>query len=238
MRRITPPLAFLVALCCKSDPAPPEATTATAALSTKKPAAAGELPKAPAAGKALSLLPDQALSGFQRVPLDPLAEKSVWQGGSAGGPLVIDGVGAKEMLLYEEPFGDGVLHVEWRFVPAEGEKPTYNGGIYVRTPLDGKSWVQLQVADAAQPPVAGDLIAQIPGHTERVDVFQSGPSPARPVGEWNAYDITMKGSSIQLTVNGQRTIEWKDCPFSSGHVGLQAEGARIEVRAFEFRPSS
>jgi hypothetical protein len=185
-----------------------------------------------------NLLPPPTLEGFRRVPLDPLAPKPVWQV-RADGTLFIDGVGAKEMLLSEREFSDGVLHVEWRFLPpdpASESTHVYNGGVYVRTALDGKSWVQLQVAHADKPPVVGDLIAQVPGSDQRVDVFQSEPSSAAPVGEWNTYEISARGPTIELSVNGRRSVVWPACPLPSGHVGLQAEGAPIEVRALRFRP--
>jgi hypothetical protein len=132
-----------------------------------------------------------------------------------------------------------VLHVEWRFrkidAPNGATTPSYNGGVYVRTALDGKSWVQAQVAHLEKPPTAGDLIAQVPGVKERVNVFQTALSPERPIGEWNTYDITMRGKAIELVVNGKPTVTWNDCPLPRGHVGLQAEGAVVEVRAFRFR---
>jgi hypothetical protein len=174
------------------------------------------------------------------VPIDPLADKSVWQV-RPDGSLFIDGVGAKEMLLTEREFGDGSLHVEWRFLPADaarpaGATPVYNGGVYVRTALDGKSWVQLQVARADQPPIVGDIIAQVPGQAARVDVFQTQPSAAAPIGEWNTYDVSLRGSAIDLGVNGKPAASWAACPIASGHLGLQAEGSPIEVRAFRYRP--
>jgi hypothetical protein len=184
-----------------------------------------------------NLVPPSSLEGFRRVPLDPLAQKPVWQV-RADGSLFIDGSGAKEMLLSEREFGDGVLHVEWRFVPSgsAAPAPAYNGGVYVRTALDGKSWVQLQVARAAVPPVVGDLIAQVPGQEKRVEVFQQRPNVEAPLGEWNTYDVDARGATIALSVNGQPTVVWPECPLAVGHVGLQAEGAPIEVRALRFQP--
>jgi 3-keto-disaccharide hydrolase len=200
-----------------------------------------------------NLLPPADLRGFTRVPIDPgasVADRPVWQP-RPDGSLFIDGAGAKEMLLDEREIGDGFLHVEWRFLaseaaagaspsPAAGAPgvtaPVYNGGVYVRTALDGRSWVQLQVSHAEKPPVVGDLIAQVPGRAERVDVFQAQPSAAAPIGEWNTYDIRMQGPSIDLGVNGKPAAAWDACPLLTGHVGLQAEGSPIEVRAFRYRP--
>jgi hypothetical protein len=96
--------------------------------------------------------------------------------------------------------------------------------------------VQLQVAHADKPPVVGDLIAQVPGSDKRVEVFQLDPSPAAPVGEWNTYDVSARGPNIELSVNGEPSVMWSACPIPSGHVGLQAEGSPIEVRALRFRP--
>lgn len=197
-----------------------------------------------------NLLPPASFAGFRRVPLDPLADKPVWQV-RADGSLFIDGQGAKEMLLSERELGDGSLHVEWRFLAPESSAagsvapgsvapgsvaPVYNGGVYVRTALDGKSWVQLQVARADKPPIVGDLIAQVPGRAERVDVFQVQPSAEAPLGEWNSYDVSLRGPTIELSVNGKPAAVWAACPLSTGHVGLQAEGSPIEVRVFRYRP--
>ena len=119
---------------------------------------------------------------------------------------------------------------------AANAAPVYNGGVYVRTALDGKSWVQLQVSHADEPPIVGDLIAQVPGRPERVDVFQQQPSAAAPIGEWNVYDVSLRGPNIALSVNGRPAAQWAACPLSTGHIGLQAEGSPIEVRALRYHP--
>ena len=222
----------LLLLACRSAPeSPPSAESANAASQPLLPAPPG----APHSDEWVNLMPEPNLAGFRRVPIDPLAAKAVWQV-RADGSLFVDGAGAKEMLLSEREFSDGVLHVEWRFLPVEGTAPVYNGGVYVRTPADGKSWVQLQVARADKPPVVGDLIAQVPGSTERINVFQTGASPAAAIGEWNSYDVTARGRSIELAVNGKTTATWSECPLPSGEVGLQAEGSPYEVRALRFKP--
>lgn len=222
----------LILLACRGAPesqAPPESANATSQALLPAPSAALR------ADEWLNLMPEPSLAGFHRVPIDPLAAKAVWQA-RADGSLFVDAAGAKEMLLSEREFGDGVFHVEWRFLPVEGTAPVYNGGVYVRTSPDGKSYVQLQVARADKPPVVGDLIAQVPGSVERVDVFQAGTSPAAAIGEWNTYDVTARGKSIELVVNGKTTVTWSDCPMPRGQLGLQAEGSPYEVRALRFKP--
>ena len=188
------------------------------------------------ASQEIDLFPSKDLKGWTRVPIKPLADKPVWTVSEDGKTLVIDGVGATEILLYEKEFGDGVFHVEWRWRKNEDPKYVYNGGVYVRTAMDGKTWVQAQVARAEKPPVVGDLMGMIPGDTKRQDYFQKGPSPEAPVGEWNSYDVTCKGDRIDLSVNGKATATWEKCPLLKGRVGLQAEFAVIEVRAIRFKP--
>jgi hypothetical protein len=184
----------------------------------------------------IDLLPAKDLKGWTRVPIKPLAEKAVWTVSEDGKTLVVDGVGAVEMLLFDQEFGDGTFHVEWRWRKHEDPKGVYNGGIYVRTAADGKTWVQAQVARAEKAPVVGDLMGMIPGDEKRQDHFQKGPTPENPLGEWNSYDITCKGPTISLSVNGKPTAVWENCPLLKGRVGIQAEFAVIEVRAVRFKP--
>ncbi len=181
------------------------------------------------------LFPAKDLKGWTRVPIKPLADKAVWTLSEDGKTLVVDGVGATEMLLYDKEFGDGVFHVEWRWRKHTDPKAAYNGGIYVRTPADGKSWVQAQVARADKSPVVGDFIGMIPGNPKRQEHFQKGASAEHPLGEWNAYDITCKGGTISLSVNGKPTAVWENCPLLKGRVGMQAEFAVYEVRAIRFK---
>lgn len=184
----------------------------------------------------IDLFPSKDLQGWKRVPIKPLAEKAVWSLSGDGKTLVVDGVGAVEMLLHEKEFGDGVFRVEWRWRKHEDPKLAYNGGIYVRTSMDGKTWVQAQVARAEKSPVVGDLMGMIPGDEKRQDHFQKGPSPEAPIGEWNAYEIACKGDRIDLSVNGKATATWEKCPLLKGHVGIQAEFGVLEVRAIRFKP--
>jgi hypothetical protein len=246
MSRSLIPLGLLLGACALGCEGSRTAATPPAPSAKSAPTNAAPLSTATATAPAPTtdgwenLLPPANLAGFERVPIDPLANKSVWQVRPEGS-LFIDGVGAKEMLLTRREFGDGSLHVEWRFLPPEpgmpaNATPVYNGGVYVRTALDGKSWVQLQVARADKPPVVGDIIAQVPGHAARVDVFQTQPSAAAPIGAWNTYDVSLHGPTIELNVNGKPAATWSACPISSGHLGLQAEGSPIEVRAFRYRP--
>lgn len=185
----------------------------------------------------IDLQPGKDLKGWKRVPIPPdtkLNAKGPWS--VKDHLLLCDGVGVKEMLLYDKEFGDGIFHVEWRFRKVEG-KQDYNSGIYVRTAGDGKYWHQAQVAHLEKPPLLGDLFGNTLGN-DKVEPFLirgQGAKRARPPGEWNAFEIMAKGKTVSVWINGATTCTWKECPVAKGHVGLQAEFFFIEFRNLKFK---
>jgi hypothetical protein len=186
----------------------------------------------------IDLSPGKDLKGWKRLPLAPdtkLNDKNPWK--VQGDLLLCDGVGVKEMLLYDRELGDGVFHVEWRFRKVE-DKKDYNSGVYVRTSGDGKVWHQVQVAHQDKPPLLGDLFGDslVKGKPERVLVRGEGPERGKPVGEWNTYEVTAKGKTVSVKINGAPTLTWNECPLEKGHVGLQAEFYFIEFRNLKFKP--
>ncbi len=188
------------------------------------------------------LMPRKNLAGWKRIALAPdtkLGSKNPWK--VEGDVLVCDGVGVKEMLLWDKELGDGILHVEWRFrkVGDDAERKDYNSGVYVRTSADGAVWHQVQIAHQDKPPLLGDVFGDRPvgGKVERFVIRGKGPDRARPPGEWNTYEITAKSRSLAVWINGATTCTWDDCPLSKGHVGLQAEFFFIEFRNVKFKAS-
>lgn len=190
----------------------------------------------------VDLFPNKELAGWKRYPLDPaapLASKTVYKVSDDGKTLIVDGTGGtKEVLIHETERGDGIFHVEWRWGKVQDPKPVYNGGIYLRSSADGRTWIQAQIARGDKPPVVGDLIGMLmeDGKPKRSDKFQKGPSREAPVGEWNTYDITCRGKTVSLSVNGGETLVWEDFPILRGHLGIQAELANYELRSIKFKP--
>jgi hypothetical protein len=52
----------------------------------------------------------------------------------------------------------------------------------------------------------------------------------RPAGEWNHYEIRVKGDSVQLCVNGVTVSEISGIALRKGHIGFEAEGHEIAFR--------
>jgi hypothetical protein len=54
-----------------------------------------------------------------------------------------------------------------------------------------------------------------------VNVGKVDPMP-KAAGKWNVYEITAKGSTFTVTLNGQRTVDGaQDAKFASGRIALQ-----------------
>jgi hypothetical protein len=52
----------------------------------------------------------------------------------------------------------------------------------------------------------------------------------KPLGEWNAYDITFNGDRITVTLNGQQVNSGTGAGIVPGRVGLECENTPIAFR--------
>ncbi len=176
------------------------------------------------------------LKGWTRGTIPPggqLAAKSQWSLDGATGHLICQGDGGHEWLRWDKEAADGTFHVEWRFTEVEGKKG-HNSGIYVRNSADAKVWHQAQTGSAS----GGYLFGESPvsGELKRVNLAKEMKgSRVRPAGEWNVFEITCKGPELTLWVNGAVTSVWSNCEALKGHLGLEAEGHRIEFRNVKFK---
>ena len=134
-------------------------------------------------------------------------------------------------------YSDYHLHIEWRYP----EEPT-NSGVFLHTSGPDLIWPahyqgQLKFENA------GDFIVHGVGETATIDgkVYESSdtlkpvipklnPSNEKPAGEWNNYDITCLGNTVELRVNGLLQNTATNCSLTKGGIGLQAEGSKIQYR--------
>ena len=184
-----------------------------------------------------NLLTDTALTNWKRVPIPPapkgkLSERNPWNLPGDGKTLICDGVGVHEMLLWEKEVGDGVFHVEWRFKKLEGKKG-YNSGVYARNSADGAIWHQAQVGSKNVGYIFGDTL--VDGAKKRINIASKVPQRGKEAGEWNTFEITCKGKTMHLWVNGAVTCAWDNCQVDKGFLGLEAEGWYIEFKNVKFK---
>jgi hypothetical protein len=68
--------------------------------------------------------------------------------------------------------------------------------------------------------------------------------PVKAGGKWNVFDITAKGSTMTVVLNGTKTAEINNVEFPSGPIALQfgnlppsgAPGGAIKFRKVQIRP--
>jgi len=129
-----------------------------------------------------------------------------------------------------DQYGDYKLHLEWRW-PVEAT----NSGVFIHA----------QEPDAIWPPTiecqlmagnAGDFVCMAgTDMNERQDkskivVPKKAASNEKPVGQWNTMEVTSRGNSIEVFVNGTFQNKGTGVTVSKGSICLQSEGKDIEFR--------
>ena len=151
---------------------------------------------------------------------------------------VIETVGVPTgYIRTQKAYANYHLHLEWRYP----EKPV-NSGVFVHTNGPDQIWpahyqCQLKYQNA------GDFIVNATGEkataggveyvgTEKVKPIapKLHESNEKPAGEWNSYDIVCKGNTVDVSVNGLLQNKMTNCSMTSGSIGLQAEGSKIQFR--------
>ena len=145
-------------------------------------------------------------------------------------------------LITEKEYADYKLEVEWRWPAKAG-----NSGVFVHVSGPDKVWpkgVEAQLYSG----YAGDFWL-VDGFALTVDEARKDPKSARhffrmktdgpvekKVGEWNKYEITCKGDTIALVVNGVKVNEGTHAAASKGKILLQSEGSPVQFRNVTLTP--
>ncbi len=138
-------------------------------------------------------------------------------------------------------YHDYKLTVEWRFVKVA--RHADNTGVLVHMQLPEKVWpmcIECQGqyhkqgdfwlhSGAAADGFSGDGI-------KSVHAPMAVPPNEPPPGEWGVCQVVAKGNTVEITVNGKLMNKIMGCNLSSGFIGLQSEGAEIEVRKVTLEP--
>lgn len=151
------------------------------------------------------------------------------------------GEGTHYVAWQKQDFSDFILHVEFKLASDT------NSGVFFRTsPKDPVyAGMEIQIYDdykkAPNKNSSGALY----------DIATPMFSMARPAGEWNTYDITCKGSMLEVVVNGWKVLDIDlaslnvpigkfDTPLAElphkGHIILQDHGGEITFRNVLVKP--
>lgn len=138
-------------------------------------------------------------------------------------------------LRTEKSYSNYHLTVEWRFVKVAPHHD--NTGVLVHMQDQQKVWPEC-IECQGQYQKQGDFwlhsgasAAGFPSDGKKsVHVPMAGPPNEKQPGEWGVYEVIAKADTVEITVNGKPMNKLRGANVTSGFIGLQSEGAEIEVR--------
>jgi hypothetical protein len=166
-------------------------------------------------------------------------------------------------MITDKEYENYVLRVQWRFpgkpgnsgvfVHVSGPDKIWPKGVEAQlfSGRAGDIWVVGDRGQEFKLKVASERDPNGPRHYARIgDKFVKkgtkdkqgrdqydivGKQVEKPIGEWNQYEITCKGDTIKLVVNGEFVNEGTNAEATKGKILLQSEGAPIEFRNVEIK---
>lgn len=127
-----------------------------------------------------------------------------------GGAIVADRAATSGFLVTKKSYRDFQLRAEFY------AEDTTNSGIFIRASdpariLDTNSY-EVNIFDQRPDPTYGT--GGIVNFARVQPIYKAG-------GKWNTYDVTVKGSTIVVTLNGVQTVTMNDSKFAQGPFALQ-----------------
>jgi Domain of Unknown Function (DUF1080) len=141
-------------------------------------------------------------------------------------------------VITDKEYENYVLKVQWRWGKKLHSK-VRNSGVFVHVVGPNKIWPKAVEAQLMADH-AGDFWL-VDNFTLKVDAKRQDPKVPRhylrmkdhvekEIGEWNQCEITCKGDSIRLVINGQLVNEGTEAELTKGKILLQSEGAEIHFK--------
>jgi hypothetical protein len=163
-------------------------------------------------------------------------------------------------LWTQESFGDCVLHIEWRLKQTSGLYPMPTilpdgslkkdaGGKVITEPRpNADSGIFLRGSSKAQvniwcwPCGSGELWGYRTDEKQPAEVRAACVPKVHadhPVGEWNTFEITLKGDRVTIVLNDKTVIDGARLPEvpASGPIGLQHHGG-FDEKTGTYKPAS
>ena len=115
---------------------------------------------------------------------------------------VLYGLNKRTWIISPKQYGDFILRLETRITRAS------NGGIGLRFPPHGDpayTAMEIQVVDHGVYYGGGSRPEQQTGSI--YDEIPAKAGAVKPPGEWNAWEITARGSRVTIVLNGQKIID-------------------------------
>lgn len=196
--------------------------------------AADEAAAALTPGKKVELFNGKDFAGWRLFLPGDADPKQTWS--VKDGVVVCTGKPAGYMRT-EQRWKDYKLRFEWRW-PGE---PANSGTLLHIQDFD-QVWprcieAQLKHRDAGDFITMGqEQVDAVKGTTNR-RVPKMNPSNEAEPGKWNTMEITCKGNTIEVKVNGVLQNKATGSTVQQGFIGLQSEGGPIEFRHITLEPA-
>jgi hypothetical protein len=132
-----------------------------------------------------------------------------------------------------------VLRFDWMYERPSGLESDRsfrgNSGLLLHIREPHKVWpacieVQLMNADA------GNTFGVRPGKFQGKKDAEAQKRAIKPVGEWNATEVTCRDGSIVVTINGTEVARGTGADPDHGPIAWQSEGAPIRFRNLRIKP--
>ena len=75
-----------------------------------------------------------------------------------------------------------------------------------------------------------------PANLKQNGIKMLQPSAEKPLGEWNTYQTICRSNTVEIIVNGKSMNKLTGLNVSAGFIGLQSEGAELEIRKVQLTP--
>ena len=142
------------------------------------------------------------------------------------GVLVADKASKISYLVSKQEYADFQIRAEFWV------SDNANSGIFIRctnpNEVGSKNAYEVNIFDTRPDPSYGTGAI--------VDVAKV-TSPIKAGGKWNTYEITAKGSTFDVTLNGVKTVVGgSDAKFPKGRIALQYGQGVVKFRKVEIRP--
>lgn len=144
-------------------------------------------------------------------------------------------------LRTEKSYANYKVTVEWRFVKVAPHRD--NTGVLIHMQLPDKIWSKCVECQGQNQKMgdywlhSGAAADGFPSDgVKSVHSPMQGPPNENPIGEWDTYVVIARGNTVETVVNGKSMNKITGVNVASGFIGIQSEGADIEVRKFFVEP--
>ncbi|NQT41051.1 MAG: DUF1080 domain-containing protein [Planctomycetes bacterium] len=150
-------------------------------------------------------------------------------------------------LYTQKKYTNFVLRLQWRWPQG---KPPGKGGVLVRMTGEHGVWPKSLEAQINAPDagdfwgLAGFALDGPADRIKRLEHPQLGgltnlkktANAEKPQGQWNDYEIAVRGETVTLKINGQIVNEATGCDVAAGPILLTSEGNEIHFRTVKLVP--